>query len=218
MTVNSEMFGKGKTIVLVMPEHFSIFDMLIKNFQYYGFDVIYSRKKPFSYTNNYERACNFIRKNFLNDKSYKDRKQEAVQLEHLINTIDAKLKIKNEQLIDYALFIRADLCSLEFIQAIKNKSKKTINYQWDGLSRYPDIFERMDLFDRFMIFDAKDKVNYPQYPLHLSSNFYFDCYPSIKNLQSSNKLKMYFLGSHIPERVPNIVQFLSAIKHLPIDY
>lgn len=44
MTVNSEMFGKGKTIVLVMPEHFSIFDMLIKNFQYYGFDVIYSQK------------------------------------------------------------------------------------------------------------------------------------------------------------------------------
>ena len=61
-------------------------------------------------------------------------------------------KLDGYQKIDYALFIRPDLFSNEFIEAVKQKVVHTIcAYQWDGMDRFPEVWRTVDLFDKFFV-------------------------------------------------------------------
>lgn len=80
-------------------------------------------------------------------------------------------KLDGYQKIDYALFIRPDLFSNEFIEAVKQKVVHTIcAYQWDGMDRFPEVWRTVDLFDKFFVFDKNDLAKSPQ--LMLTNNFF----------------------------------------------
>lgn len=200
-----------KSIILILPEDFGLSELISRNFSYHGFDVICYRRQPYNYKNPIERFNNFFRKTFLGDKSYKENQQDKEALEILKNNI-----MQRELKIDYALFIRPDKLSPNSISIIKNYAKKSIGYQWDGLDRYPDIFDRIELFDDFYVFDPKDVHNHTEYNLKPITNFYFDMEKKLIS-KENNKKTMYFIGSHIPQRVSTINQFIRFSEKLNLD-
>jgi len=194
-----------KSIILALPEDVGLSDLIAKNFEYHGFDVIYYRRQPYKYKRLTERLANFFRKIFFGDKSYKNKQQDKEALEKLqCDIVERKTKI------DYALFIRPDTFSLDFIKQIKSHVNKTIGYQWDGLDRFPDIFDRIEIFNEFYVFDSKDILNYPEYNLKLTTNFYFDMDENSIIINNKTKKTIYFVGTHLPQRISAINQFTES--------
>lgn len=198
-----------KSIILALPEDVGISELIVKNFEYHGFDVISYRSQPYQYKSFGERLTNFFRKNFLSDKSYKKKQQDKEALENLQREI-----LERTTKIDYALFIRPDIFPIDFIKKIKSYANKTIGYQWDGLSRFPEVFDRIENFTEFYVFDSKDIFNYPEYNLKLATNFYFDMDENPVLLNNRDQKTMYFIGSHLPQRVAVINQFIKLANNL----
>lgn len=205
-SATEQKIGTGKTLAFFMPEDFSLGELIAENFSHHGFEVIYFKRPKFSYRNIYDRIINGFRKIFLKDFDYKNRKPKLEQYKSYKSALEKIDKV------DYAFFIRADFFDKEFIEFVKSHSKHTINYQWDGMSRFPDIFDRVYLFDDFFVFDKKDLQKHPNLPLKVSNNFYFDFDDKQKNeLSVQNKKSIYFIGSHIDERAVIIDRFLSVM-------
>lgn len=198
-----------KSIILVLPESLGLSDLIAKNFEYHGFDVIYHSPKPYKYKNFNERITNLFRREIFKDKDYKNRQQEQellAKLQYDITECDTE--------IDYALFIRPDIFSIDFIKQIKNQAKKTIGYQWDGLNRFPAVFDRIKMFDDFYVFDSKDITNYPDYKLKLSHNFFFDIDQNSVMTNNEESITLYFIGRHLIQRVAVINQFTKLADEL----
>lgn len=184
-----------------MPPDSSMYASIVANLQYCGFEVIslIMEQKPFRYPSLRIR---------LQTKFY----------QHVLRQKDAKLRLKTQLFrqehhdllaqypqIDYALFIRADVYHIDFLKEIKHKIKYTmINYQWDGMSRFPIIWDSLHLFDYCYVFDPNDLKQTHSVPLLPATNFYFDY-----NLQLDKPIlyDFYFLGSHREDRVGFITQF-----------
>ena len=201
-----------KSIILALPEDVGLSDLIAKNFEYHGFDVIYYRRQPYKYQRPTERTANFFRKNIFGDKSYKNRQQDKKALEKLNYDI-----MQRNTKIDYALFIRPDTFSIDFIKKIKSHVNKTIGYQWDGLDRFPDIFTRIKIFNDFYVFDSKDILNYPEYDLKLTTNFYFDIDQNPILIKNKAKKVIYFVGAHLPQRISAINQFIKSADKLNLQ-
>ncbi|AAZ19060.1 hypothetical protein Psyc_1209 [Psychrobacter arcticus 273-4] len=201
-----------KSIILALPEDAGLSNLIAKNFEYHGFDVIYYRRQPYKYKRPTEKIANFFRKNIFGDKGYKNRQQDKEALEKLnYDIMERKMKI------DYALFIRPDTFSIEFIKKIKGYVNKTIGYQWDGLDRFPDVFDRIEVFNDFYVFDPKDILNHPEYDLKLTTNFYFDIDQNPILIKNEAKKTIYFVGSHLPQRVSAINKFIESADKLNLQ-
>jgi len=201
-----------KSIILALPEDVGLSDLIAKNFEYHGFDVIYYRRQPYKYKKITERLTNLFRKIILGDNSYKKKQQDKEALENLQYDITER-----NTKIDYALFIRPDTFSIDFIKQIKSHVKKTIGYQWDGLDRFPDIFDRIKIFNEFYVFDSKDILNYPEYNLKLTTNFYFDMDENPILINNEAKKTIYFVGAHLPQRISAINQFIKSADKLNLQ-
>lgn len=203
----TEQFGINKSIILIMPYDSGITELIYKHLISYGFDVFFYQHKPYRYKNVYERIVNFFRKKIWGDNNYKQVQQGKIAIIELEKFIQ-----KHSQKIDYALFIRGDMSSLELIQYVKDHTNYMVNYQWDGLDRFPSIFEKINFFDDFYVFDPMDMKKYADRTIILTTNFYFD----IDNfpVSQSNKKIIYFIGAHLESRVKAINDFLRiANKH-----
>lgn len=106
-----------------------------------------------------------------------------------------KIYFLNQQqtIFDYTLVIRPDKFSLKVLEAVKIKSKKMVAYQWDGLSRFPEVTETIDFFDEFYVFDKND-IESNSKKLSYTTNFYFDCYNNL--FKNEIKYDVYFIGSY----------------------
>ncbi|MFV0248639.1 MAG: hypothetical protein ACK5H1_06740 [Tenacibaculum sp.] len=201
-----------KKIILGLPKTFSFFKIIKKNIEFYGYEVIsicYEERHNFKYKNFPQRAYNFFRKTFLNDKNYKNKlkfKLYRDMIESVINSIDGK--------VDYTLLIRADIYPIDVLNKLKKKSKKLIAYQWDGLHRFPAIYTHIKLFDRFFVFDKTD-FNYKKANLLPLTNFYFDYDKSTIPLEACEN-DIYFIGSLVHERMPQIINFINYVKNLDL--
>ncbi|MDO5651394.1 MAG: hypothetical protein Q4G13_04570 [Moraxella sp.] len=199
--------GQGKSIFLVMPNHVNFYDTFVHQIEQMGFTVTLLKTPKFKYKNILEKSLNFFKKNVMQDKSYKESmvKQETKQI---LSDITKNLTKR----IDYALFIRADLFEDEIIETVKKHCNIMINYQWDGMDRFPEIFNKIHFFDKFFVFDKNDIEKYPEYNFHLSNNFYFDLATDI-----SNDGNAYFLGAHMTERVSTVINFLDAAQAINLN-
>lgn len=109
----------------------------------------------------------------------------------------------------YALFIRSDLYSSDFIKSVAGICRNgAVGYQFDGLDRYPSIFDKIPLFDRFFVFDTQDVQN-NQYTLLPATNFYFD-----HNIDPNTRIEydFYYLGAHHPSRHQVVINFAQFIQ------
>ena len=188
------------TIVLGMPTDMGIFSLVTKNLEYHGFQVIplIFKESEFRYPSLLARLNTKFRQLVLNDKQAKNKLKQYVLSQNLLKDI-API-----QQIDHALFIRADVFHADLLKSVHAKIKHNmVNYQWDGMHRFPAIWQQVDIFDRFYVFDYADlnHLNHHFLPL---TNFYFD---HDLNHTSSNDADFYFIGSHIPERDSMIAAF-----------
>ncbi|WP_143821600.1 hypothetical protein [Moraxella caviae] len=121
---------------------------------------------------------------------------------------------QHNQTIDYALFIRADVFDDSTIKTITQSCKMNVNYQWDGVDRFPEILDKMQYFDKCYVFDQQDIIKYPNHGFILSNNFYFE------KSDGQNNQTAYFIGAHIADRIPTILEFLKVANRidLPTDF
>src|SRR5690606_21138021 len=198
---------KNKTIILAVPDHFGLPVCFRKNLELLGFTVYSvphdaSKKIRISHINSF---IHFLKKIFLKDKSYKTEKltvlKEKPQLEILSNIRQS----------DFALVIRPDLFSESVLKEIKNKSKFSVAYQWDGMKRFPLAETRVQFFDRFFVFDKNDEEKYQG--VEFTTNFYFDYLPEFSII----KQDVFFVGTFMKDRIEDIAFIASELQHLGLN-
>ncbi|NGM63274.1 hypothetical protein G5B30_15300 [Sphingobacterium sp. SGG-5] len=119
-------------------------------------------------------------------------------------------QLKNIDHADYALFIRPDLFPLPFVKEVKSKVDKLIGYQWDGLQRFPEVIDYIDLFDRFFVFDAEDLAS--KTDLLPLTNFFIE-----KNIPESSERSAYFIASYDEHRFELIKKLKTIFDHEDVD-
>jgi len=148
---------EGKTVIFGVPHHFGFSDVLRQGMEDLGMrcvDVSIMDVK-IGYKDVFQRLEKVYHKNFLGKREYKTRIYHRNLRERVANALSAV-----DGLADYAFIIRPDGYPLEFIEAIRKKTKLLVAYQWDGMARFPESYGYVSLFDRFFVFDGQD--------LHLS--------------------------------------------------
>ena len=193
----------GKTIILSAPNHFELPFRIKENLESLGFKVYLLLQKDGFSIKKQDAIKHFINKIFKKDKTHKAKKRaefsEAFLLEEL-----AQIK----ENIDYALIIRPDLLSENTLKKIKEISRKTVAYQWDGMDRFPLAKEVVKYFDRFFVFDVRDLKKYPScLPV---TNFYFD------DLMEPAKINndIFFVGTFMKNRINEIINLSRLFKTL----
>ncbi|HWK56033.1 MAG TPA: hypothetical protein VNQ80_01770 [Parapedobacter sp.] len=194
----------GKKIVLGAPTAYGFSDIIEQELRYQGFEVFnlsLSSQGYFKYRSVGERLKAYVYRNFLGQPDYKTYlKFKRVEGEML----DRLAEIPR---VDYALLIRPDQYSEDIINMISLKADKTIGYQWDGLNRFPEVYKRIGLFDRFFVFDPKD-VRYPSMlPI---TNFYTNSF----NVGHSKKHEsdVYYVGTYMKRRASQLEEIITKLQ------
>ncbi|WP_164108910.1 MULTISPECIES: hypothetical protein [Sphingobacterium] len=205
---------KKKSIILVVPFHFELYKELILSLQREGLEIIFLfvTDQPFNYRNLLQRVHSFLQKNLFSNKDFKKQLVFARENHRLISQLE---QIDTD--VDYALIIRADLLGLDTLSIIKNRVSKFVAYQWDGLDRFPAIFDRISYFDKFFVFDKGDYETYTAkyLNLHYTTNFYFEI-PKIENIVVKPK-SVCFVGSYLEGRMNRIQQLTEFLQGEGID-
>lgn len=145
--------------------------------------------KPSFLTKCINLAIHFVYPKF-NYLNYRRKRHEITY------NIDQDKFINNFQnnFFEYTIVFRADLLSDDFLTLLKQKSKKIIAYQWDGMNRYQNIFNKIKFFDSFYCFDPNDENENVKF----LPNFYFD---NLKfNKINNPKYDFIYIGYFTKER------------------
>ena len=192
-----------------MPANFGIYKAIEKNLVFNEFNVITLAydESLFIYPSLITRLQTKFRRYIFRDKNAKHNlKSKVFQKTSQFQRISQQLTEVGGA--DYALFIRADIWSEEFLRNIRQSVKKDmIAYQWDGMNRFPQVWQNLQWFDRFYVFDPKD-FHGESYQFLPITNFYLD-YPLEDNSITSD---FYFIGSHLSDRQEVIIKFGQLAK------
>ncbi|MCF7520524.1 hypothetical protein L4G92_00430 [Neisseria sp. ZJ106] len=113
---------------------------------------------------------------------------------------------------DYALLISGDVFGKELIAYLNQTvTHGCVNYQFDGLKRFPAIYRLISLFKRFYVFDPADLTSDPKHLLP-ATNFYFNHTVEPSTTISSD---FYYAGTHHPSRQKIITAFLDYVAQKP---
>lgn len=203
-----------KTIILAIPHIYGFDRYLEKNLNFHGFDVInlcYDDRDSY-YPNFGCRLYGTYQKVFKKDLNYKKR-MKYLRYE---DSIQQKLAALKGRKADYALCIRANIYPKEIIAQIRDHSEVCVNYQWDGISRFPDILEYLDYFDQCWVFDPNDVQRYPQHHFKATTNFFFD----LPITPGPANDKLYFLGGYESRREERTKLFIEEARRcgFPLDF
>jgi hypothetical protein len=177
-----------KKVLVLMTADVRICDCVEENIKNNKYEVVLLANTSFKYKNIKDRLVNFYKKIVEKDKSYKRQLIRAYEENQNLFFLE-----QQKTIFDYTLVIRPDKFSLKVLEAVKIKSKKMIAYQWDGLSRFPEVTETIDFFDEFYVFDKND-IESNSKKLSYTTNFYFDCYNNL--FKNEIKYDVYFIGSY----------------------
>ncbi|STZ76023.1 hypothetical protein [Bergeriella denitrificans] len=175
-------------ILLAMPTDVALFECIKSNLQYHGFEVT--------------TAIANVSSRQLHANPF---------IVHLMSSE----KPTEPEYYDYALFIRSDVfAGMGLIDKIKPYIKGTMAaYQWDALSRFPNVWKAVPLFDRFFVYDTQDYRQHSDRFLP-ASNFYFDHLPVQAQAPSAD---FYFMGAHVPGRETAINHFAQTAEQLGLS-
>ncbi|WP_245911122.1 hypothetical protein [Neisseria iguanae] len=204
------------TVLLAVPYMYGLDLCIEKNLRYLGYNVInlcYDDRDSY-YPNLFSRACALYHKTITHDSYYKKR----LKFSRYQQDFQSKLAALDGRKAEYALCIRANIYPKSFITQIREHSTLCVNYQWDGINRFPDILQYLEYFDHFFVFDQQDTQHYPQHHFQPASNFYFD-FP-IPESYSRQTHGLYFLGGYDPTRESDTQAFITQAHHLnlPLDF
>lgn len=200
-----------KKFLLVAPQGFNLYRLIVDNLEYLGFEVVHIENfgySNFKYKSLIERLNNFFRKSFLGDKTFKDTlKMNFVYRKQyeLLNSFDS---------YDYALVLRADFFTIDFIKAVCQKSNLSISFHFDGIDRDRKILDYVSLFDKFYVFDKDDVINYPTQKFIYSSNFYFDYPLPVVSPLIDNTYEVYYVSTFNESRASYLIELHEFLTQL----
>ena len=209
--MNNHLFGQGKTIVFSSALRLDFDIMMMEELKNYGFCILDINKElNKKYFFHYPTICSFLYGKYRKI-IYKDKQPSSDAKAEFYRQKISYVLSKNKS--DYALFLRGDTLDDATLCDIKNNTGIMINYQFDGLDRYPEIHSKIYLFDKFFVFDYQDLYRYPN--LLPTTNFYFEPHTPL-----SNNGKIYLLAVHQDSRTKLINQFTSYAKqhHWDLDF
>lgn len=194
------------TIIFGMPKVAGLDDLVAEALRLEGFNVI-SLPALANSCNRYPSVIHWAyakyRKIIHRDKDISMEMKSEV------------LRLKLEKLLentraDYTLIMSADIYSIPLLKFIRENTRHAcVNYQFDGLHRFPKIYDRIPLFSHFYVFDESD-VGRTTHPVEATTNFYF---PHLYQNLPKPQYDFYFTGSHHASRLHQINQFADwAIK------
>lgn len=196
---------RKKTIILCAPSDFGLFEAIkrgLEDLEYtvLGFPI---EDGQYKYKNPISRVINTFRKVFLNDKEYKN-KLKLKERSLFLNKELSKIKTA-----DFALFIRPDMYPINFIKNVQKIARKTSAYHWDSISRFPNVINYLNLFNRFFVFDFHDSIRYPK--TELMSNFYISDPPTY----NAEDCKIaYLIGSLDSNRLSESIHLKEILTEL----
>ena len=204
----------SQTIILAMPYLYGLDYCIEKNLRHYGYEVVnlcYDDRHSY-YPSLAARLRNLYHKHITKDGNYKKKlkfSRHQAEIEHKLAALHEKA--------DFALCIRANIYPKEVIAQIRQHSRTCINYQWDGIDRFPDILQYLPYFDRFYVFDQSDAEKYRQYGFQAITNFYFD-FPI--EAAPAAPAGIYFLGGYEANREAETRLFIDTARclNLPLDF
>lgn len=201
---------KNKTILFAMPKDYSLSKLIIKNLELLGLNVVYinpgaqDNTDEFRYESSKQRLVSFYKKIISGNKNYKNKLRQDFYFKSNYK------KINTSDSYEYCLFIRADFFDDDIIELCKSKSEKIIAFHYDGVNRNKEIFNKVNYFDSFFVFDKDDlKINSS---FKFISNFYFD-YPE-EDKDKTIEHDFYFLGSHHNSRKDNIFKLHKKLSQI----
>lgn len=180
---------EGKTIVLGAPKHFNFDKVIERELRGLGFSTVNISfyNANFKYKHLLQRLECFFCRDFLGMDDYKSRLRFKASQKWLEGMLE-----KTPQ-ADYALLIRPDVYSVDFINSLRMKAKKLIGYQWDGLDRYPHVHQRIGLFDRFFVFDGEDLGVQSVLPI---TNYYLEAISEHLRYDKTFKSDVLYTGTY----------------------
>lgn len=194
---------EGKTIILGAPTDYQFSDTIERELIYQGFEVVNISYSPtnFKYKHIFERLKSFVHKNFLGQKDYK------VYLKS--KRIEGQIlkQLKQVTVADYALLIRPDQYSHLVLDKIRSKAVHMVGYQWDGLSRFPNVLNCMEFFDRFFVFDPKDMTDENLLPL---TNFYTNSFRI--SYDPSMESDACYIGTYMRDRIGQVEEIICTLR------
>lgn len=205
---------EDKSIIVIKPSEFDIYKDFKRNLDFLGIKNEVIVPENFRYKKFKDRLLNFFHKKKYKNRDYKNYLIKKYFSEELTE----KLSHYQANSVDFILIIRPDKIDIPTLKRIKNIGKRMVGYQWDGLHRFPEVFETIEYFDNFFVFDKDDFGRYKsQYAnLKLCDNFYFD-YPSAEIKIENDRKNVYYLGSYIKNRFDNIAYFIDVLSQYEVD-
>ncbi|WAC41234.1 hypothetical protein [Pedobacter sp. SL55] len=197
---------KGKTILIAVPDFVGFPEGFKLGLEALGFEAHILLNYEYSKIGFKNTLIHLYNKFALRKKNFKKEKRRQLDYAKQLANF-AKSTIDH---FDFALFIRPDLFSIELINLVKRKADKLVAYQWDGLDVYPEVYKRIELFERFFVFDVNDLIKY-QNVLPIT-NFYFD------NIEISNiDIDAYFVGYYKEDRIESLLLLARKFKNLGLN-
>ena len=197
-TINKEFLEKK--IILIMPPDFELYKVFEQQLSCMGFDQVEVIAPIFQY-NLKGRVLNFVQKFFLTNKTYKIELIDAHYTQEVSNALDKFSKGS----IDYAVVIRPDKLDIQTIEKIHQVAHKVVAYQWDGLVRFPKVFDIIGCFEHFFVFDPRDFSLY---------NFYMDFQQ--ENIISETKEVLY-VGMYIEDRLQSLLRVVNKLSQYDLN-
>ena len=186
-------------LFLAMPTTNGIYKLIIQHLKAHGFtvcDLSFSDNNDiFRHPTLREKFQIKYRKKILGDKEAKLHVISANNLKQIEQHKQTIIQTIQQNNAEHALFIRGDIYDEDILQLIRSKTRgKMINYQWDGLDRFGEIFNKLHCFDINYVFDPADVGEHNGLTTLPATNFWFDRMPEIGEIQSD----VYFTGIHWP--------------------
>lgn len=181
--------------LLYINKNINLSKPIINQLQKVGFDVdvlIESLPPSVNKSSFVHKIKNIFYRVVLKDNTYFIKKEKQIFEKF------AEKQLKNKE-YDIAFFIRADMYSEKLIRKVRERSRKMVSYQWDGLEMYPKIFDYYKYFDRRLVFDGNDIRKFPQYNLlplpiyHYTENIVHD--------PKKDVIDLFYIGVGLDERI-----------------
>ena len=200
------MTNYDKKLIVILPPEFELYKAIEKNLKYLGFSKAIVLAPKFRHTFK-TLMVNFVLKHILGRKEYKKRIAAA----YYSKRVGQVLRRFHSKYFDYAIVMRPDMLEPATIDELLRVAVKTTGYQWDGLERFPRVFEVIPCFDRFFVFDPNDAPKYKsRYPNLLScTNFYFD-FP-MPNVEV-NPTEVMYAGAYLENRVGSLLKMVDELQ------
>jgi len=184
-----------KKILFLCLDNFDLYKVFQNGFEKYSecevTTIIYTGKE-YKYKNNKQRIINFFSKKIL-----------KVNLKEIWLGKDYFENIDSTQKFDYAFTISPNVFHKSVLQHVKNISKKSIVYYWDGFDHFPAYKNTIQYFDECFTFDPEDAKNYNLKPI---TNFYF-----AEDRNNNPATDLFFLSS-FDSRYPFIEKIVTLLE------